>query len=305
MPRWPFSGQMPPPQEPTPRSAATDKQPGRDHAAGRQPQPSPSDPGEADERTRLKQDLAELMTAHRHQGRVLERSQKQLEQTEQELTQLKTRSGALEREIAEQRTLATQRALKIQELEQQAGKHATLAASYEAIDRERKDLQARIAELTQSRAAANAESDRLTADLTSAHATIAARDAEIAALKVEQEAAEEKLNQARSELETLKKETASVHAELERAIESQAGHHRLQLEFEALSARWEVAREQLAEAEQALKTSQATIKAAQKLSSSVEWRNALDGILDAASELVRFERGTLALVDELQKELKV
>jgi GAF domain-containing protein len=88
-------------------------------------------------------------------------------------------------------------------------------------------------------------------------------------------------------------------------MEERAGHHRLQLEFDALSARWEVARAQLAEAEQALKTSQATIKAAQRLSSSVEWRTALDGILDAASELVRFERGTLALVDELQKELKV
>src|SRR5207253_10204907 len=77
------------------------------------------------------------------------------------------------------------------------------------------------------------------------------------------------------------------------------------LEFDALSARWDVARAQLAEAEQAVKTSQATIKAAQRLSSSVEWRGALDGVLDAASELVRFERGTLALVDELQEELKV
>ena len=66
-----------------------------------------------------------------------------------------------------------------------------------------------------------------------------------------------------------------------------------------------MARAQLAEAESALKSSQATIKAAQRLSSSVEWRLALDGVLDAASELVRFERGTLALVDELQEELKV
>jgi GAF domain-containing protein len=54
-----------------------------------------------------------------------------------------------------------------------------------------------------------------------------------------------------------------------------------------------------------LKSSQATIKAAQRLSSSVEWRSVLDGVLDAASELVRFERGTLALVDHLQEELKV
>jgi GAF domain-containing protein len=103
----------------------------------------------------------------------------------------------------------------------------------------------------------------------------------------------------------LKRANGRLQADLERALESQAVHHRLQLEFDALSARWDVARAQLAEAEQALKTSQATIKAAQRLSSSVEWRSALDGVLDAASELVRFERGTLALVDALQEDLKV
>src|SRR5437868_490070 len=327
MPRW-FSKPKPPPEqspiEPLkdtspapPERRASDvsgrDQKGADAKARDQKSPEATDPRGADVRleeamasqARLKEDLAELLTAHRHQGRVLERSQKQLEQTEQELAQLRTRASALEREIAEQRTLATQRATKIRELEQLADKHATLEASYEAIDRERKDLDARLAELTRSRANATAERDRLAADLATAHATIAARDAEVAALKVEQETAETRLNELRVEVERLTKENAATEAELGRAIQSQAGHHRLQREFDALSARWEVARAQLAEAEQALKTSQATIKAAQRLSSSLEWRKALDGILDAASELVRFERGTLALVDELQKELKV
>src|SRR5438067_1317497 len=137
---------------------------------------------------RLRQDLAELLKAHRQQGRVLARNQKLLEQTENEISRHRSRTAARESEVAEQRNVA---------------------------------------------------------------------------------------------------------------------HHHLQLEFDALSARWDVARAQLAEAEQAVKTSQATIKAAQRLSSSVEWRGALDGVLDAASELVRFERGTLALVDELQEELKI
>lgn len=297
MPRWPFSGaKSPSPEEPE------ELQRRSSDAAARPDQPKNPPANDA---TRMKQELAELMTAHRHQGRVLDRSQKQLEQSEQEAAQLKSRLAVLEREIAEQRTLATQRAAKIHELEQLAGKHATLEASYEAIDRERKDLQAKLHEVTASREAANSENERLSADLATAHATIAARDAEVAALKVEQEAAEKKLNHLGDKVEKLNKDNASIRIELEKGAEALAGHHRLQLEFEALSARWEVAREQLAEAEQALKTSQATIKAAQKLSSSVEWRSALDGILDAASELVRFERGTLALVDELQKELKV
>lgn len=289
MPLWPFSGSKPTSEEPSSEA-----------------KPAASAPqGDRETVSALKQDLAELLTAHRHQGRVLERSQKQLEQAEQEVAKLRTQSANLEREISEQRTLAAQRSAKIQELEQAATKHSALEASYEAIDRERKDLHTRLTEIKHSRDAATAEIERLTADIAAAHATIAARDAEVASLRVDLEAAEQRLNALRDDVEGLKKESAATQAELEKALEAQAGHHRLQLEFDALSARWEVARAQLAEAEQALKTSQATIKAAQKLSSSVEWRTALDGILDAASELVRFERGTLALVDELQKELKV
>ena len=193
----------------------------------------------------------------------------------------------------------------MQELEQVVAKHATMQTAYETLDRERQDLTARLSEITRSRAAAQTERDRLAGELASAHATIAARDAEVAALKVELEAVEARSNGLRAEIEAVKRAGDGLRADLERALENQATHHRVQLEFEALSARWDVARAQLAEAEQALKSSQATIKAAQRLSSSVEWRSVLDGVLDAASELVRFERGTLALVDHLQEELKV
>jgi GAF domain-containing protein len=193
----------------------------------------------------------------------------------------------------------------VQELEQVAAKHETLQTAYETLDRERQDLTARLSDVTRSRAAVNTERDRLAGELASAHATIAARDAEVAALKVEQETVEARSNALRGEVQAAKRATDGLRADLERALENQAAHHRVQLEFDALSARWDVARAQLAEAEQALKSSQATIKAAQRLSSSVEWRSVLDGVLDAASELVRFERGTLALVDQLQEELKV
>ena len=194
---------------------------------------------------------------------------------------------------------------RIHELEQIVETHATLQTAYETLDRERQDLSARLADLSRSRANATAERDRLGAQLATAHATIAARDAEVAARKVEQEGVEARIGGLQSELEALKRGNAKLRADLDRALEAQAAQHHLQLEFDALSARWDVARAQLAEAESALKSSQATIKAAQRLSSSVEWRLALDGVLDAASELVRFERGTLALVDELQEELKV
>jgi GAF domain-containing protein len=254
---------------------------------------------------RLKLDLAELLKAHRQQGRVLERNQKVLEQTEQELARHRSRATGLEAEVGEQRKLAEQHARRVQELEQVAAKHATLETAYETLDRERQDLTARLAEITRSRATAETERDRLAGELATAHATMAARDAEVAALKVEQETVEARLKGLRAEVEASKRAGDGLRADLERALEAQATHHRVQLEFDALSARWDVARAQLAEAELALKSSQATIKAAQRLSSSVEWRSVLDGVLDAASELVRFERGTLALVDHLQEELKV
>jgi GAF domain-containing protein len=253
----------------------------------------------------LRLDLAELLKAHRQQGRVLERNQKLLEQTEQELGRHRGRATALEAEIGQQRNIAEQHVRRVQELEQVAEKHATLQTAYEALDRERQDLNARLSDITRSRATANSERDRLAGELASAHATIAARDAEVAALKVEQETVETRSNELRTEIEAVKRASDGLRADLERALENQAAHHRVQLEFDALSARWDVARSQLAEAELALKSSQATIKAAQRLSSSVEWRSVLDGVLDAASELVRFERGTLAIVDHLQEELKV
>jgi len=137
------------------------------------------------------------------------------------------------------------------------------------------------------------------------HATLAAREAEVAALKNELEALDAELVQARQSLKETGAENARLKTEIDRVAEIEAARSHLQLENETLVARCDVARTQLAEAEQALTTAQATIKAAQRLSSSVEWRGALDSVLDAASELVRFERGTLALVDELQEELKV
>ena len=308
MPRWSFSRREQPSKKATPVT-----KPAAPPPVAAKPAPSSTSPtrrasdATPDQRplqaqleeanatqTRLRQDLAELLKAHRQQSRVLERNQKLLEQTEQDVARHRSRAGTLETEVA-----------RLHELEQIADKHATLQTAYEAVDRERQDLNERLAELTRSRATATAERDRLAAELATAHATIAARDAEVAALKVEQDAVDARVNAFQAQIDKLTKDNVTTHTELERALESQSAHHRLQLEFEALSARWDVARAQLAEAEQALKTSQATIKAAQRLSSSVEWRTALDGVLDAASELVRFERGTLAIVDELQEELKV
>jgi GAF domain-containing protein len=323
MPKWAFSRRPEPPEKPVPSAKApvskppavktppaaapTSAAPARRVADG--PSDSRSLPMQLEEsravQARLRQDLAELLKAHRQQGRVLERNQRGLEQAELDLSRHRDRTADLESEVAEQRNVADQRAARVEELEQVVAKHATLQTAYETLDRERQDLTARLAELTRSRANAMSERDRLAGQLATAHATIAARDAEVAALTVEQETVDAKINSLQAQVEESRRAGARLQTELDKALEAQAAQHRLQLEFDALSARWDVARAQLAEAEQALKTSQATIKAAQRLSSSVEWRGALDSVLDAASELVRFERGTLALVDELQEELKV
>jgi GAF domain-containing protein len=308
MTKWLFSRHPQPAEEPAAAPSAPAPPTTPVASAEEVPESRPLEAQFAEARagqTRLRQDLAELLKSHRQQGRVLERNQKQLEQRERELARHRNRAAALETELADRRKLATQQAARVDELEQIVEKDATLRTAYETLDRERQDLTVRLAELTRSRANLTAERDRLSADLATSHATIAARDAEVAALKVEQETMQAALTRLQADVADLKHANGALKTDLDKAHELQAAHHRTQLEFEALSARWDVARAQLAEAEQALKTSQATIKAAQHLSSSVEWRSALDGILDAASELVRFERGTLALVDELQEDLKV
>ena len=321
MPKWAFSRRPEPPEKPVPSAPASKAPAGKTPPTAAPTSAAPARrvaDGPSDSRSlqvqleesravqsRLRQDLAELLKAHRQQGRVLERNQRVLEQAELDLSRHRERTAELESDVAEQRNVADQHAARVEDLEQVVAKHATLQTAYEALDRERQDLTARLAELTRSRANATSERDRLAGQLATAHATIAARDAEVAALTVEQEGVDAKINALQAEVEESKRAGARLQTELDKALEAQAAQHRLQLEFDALAARWDVARAQLAEAEQALKTSQATIKAAQRLSSSVEWRGALDSVLDAASELVRFERGTLALVDELQEELKV
>ena len=274
--------------------------------ADNSPAPALAVPDEARAvQARLRQDLAELLKAHRQQGRVLERNQKQLEQAEQEAERQRDQSAAQLKESALLRAAATDHLARIRDLEAIVEKHATLQVAYDTLDRERQDLTARLADVTRSRANLNAERDRLMAQLASSHATLAARDAEVASLRNDREQAQAELISAQKSVSAARAEIDRSKAELSRLAEVENAHHHLQLENETLVARWDVARKQLAETEEALTTSQATIKAAQRLSSSVEWRGALDSVLDAASELVRFERGTLALVDELQEELKV
>src|SRR6266513_1064790 len=99
---------------------------------------------------RLRQDLAELLKAHRQQGRVLARNQKLLEQTENEISRHRSRAAVLESEVAEQRNVAS---------------HATLQTAYEALDRHRQDLPARLMDLTRSQTNATADRDRIAAQL--------------------------------------------------------------------------------------------------------------------------------------------
>src|SRR6184192_4135349 len=74
---------------------------------------------------RLRQDMAELLKAHRQQGRVLERNQKLLEQTEQEVSRHRGRAATLETELADQRNAAEQHAGRVHDLEQVVAKHDT------------------------------------------------------------------------------------------------------------------------------------------------------------------------------------
>ena len=299
MARW-FARPRPPVEPPEPERRAETASP-EPVSSSTQPQLDEARAVQA----RLRQDLAELLMAHRQQSRILERNQKQLEQAEQEAERHRDQVAAQAREVADLRKAGAERAARIQELEAVKQENLRLQAAEAALQRELEQTNSRLGEVTRSRANLNVERDRVITQLASAHATTAARDAEVASLKNELEAAEAALRRARESLARTADENGKLKAENERAVETEAVNHRLQLENETLVARWDVARTQLAEAEQALATSQATIKAAQRLSSSVEWRGALDSVLDAASELVRFERGTLALVDELQEELKV
>src|SRR3979411_1770041 len=173
MPRWSFTRRQDPAEKPAVPRAAPKPPPATTSPPSAIPTPTPArraaDVGpdgrslqvqfeEASAtQARLRQDLAELLKAHRQQGRVLERKQKLLKKTENEVSRHRSRTAGLESEVAEQRNVADQHAARVQELEHIAASHATLQTAYETLDRERQDLTARLAERTRRRANAPAQ----------------------------------------------------------------------------------------------------------------------------------------------------
>src|SRR5947209_17298962 len=153
MPRWSFtrrrdSGNKPalPPVTPKTPPAAAKTSPGTPPQANAVPSSAPARRAgdtasdgrplqlQFEEATatqaRLRQDLAELLKAHRQQGRVLARNQKLLEQTENEISRQRSRTAALESEVAEQRNVASQHAAIVKELEQLAASQSTFETTY-------------------------------------------------------------------------------------------------------------------------------------------------------------------------------
>src|SRR2546430_3142436 len=177
MPRWSFTRRRDPGNKPaSPRLAskpapAIPAQPNvvPSSAPARRPGDSASDgrplQWQFEEATatqaRLRQDLAELLKAHRQQGRVLARNQKLLEQTENEISRHRSRTAALESEVAEQRNVADQHATRVKELEHIVASHATLQTAYEALDRERQGLRNLVVRQRENRDAAIPHPDRI------------------------------------------------------------------------------------------------------------------------------------------------
>jgi peptidoglycan hydrolase CwlO-like protein len=256
-------------------------------------------------RRQLQSEFDGLQKARREAQQEAAESQKKVTGLEVEVQRLGEVVRTLESQLAESRASFAQHASRVQELEALIPQHATLRAAYETIDRERQSVNRKLGEITVSRDAVQAERDRLATEVATAHATLAARDTQIAAFRADEDRWKQMISQLTQEVAEQKAKLAGMQPQLARLSTLEGEHARLKIEYEAVDARCDVARAQLAEVERALETAQATIKAAQRLSSSVEWRAALDSILDAASELVRFERGTLALVDSVQDNLKI
>jgi GAF domain-containing protein len=253
----------------------------------------------------LQHELDDVRKAKRQSDQTMAESRRKVTGLEAETHRLSEVVQGLEKQLAESRASFTEHAVRVQDLESLIPQHASLRTAYETIDRERQSLSRRLAEVTTSRESVQAEQDRLAAEVASTHATLAARDTQIAALRNDEDQWKKMIGQLTQEVAAQKSGLAGMQSRLARLSSLEAEHARLKIEYEAVDARGDVARAQLAEVEHALENAQATIKAAQRLSSSVEWRTALDSILDAASELVRFERGTLALVDSVQETLKI
>lgn len=134
---------------------------------------------------------------------------------------------------------------------------------------------------------------------------LAAHAREMAALLGRTAQAEARLRDREREAAAQAAVNDELRAQAEGLASLQGRFAELEAEAQQLRAEAAAKEQELQTARQGLQESIATVRAAQRLSGTLEWKSTLDRVLAAASERISFERGTLLLLDELQNELKV
>jgi GAF domain-containing protein len=210
---------------------------------------------------------ADLPRTRAEQARLLSRAQAAVRQLELELAVRRRRAATLEVTLASQTTA--------------------------------------LADAREARAGLEQERAALRRELAEHQSELAARARETVALLTRTAGAEAHVRQLEHEAAARAAVIDALRAQAEGLASLQGRFAQLEADAQQLRAEAEAKEQELQTARQGLQESIATVRAAQRLSGTLEWKSTLERVLAAASERISFERGTLLLLDELQTELKV
>jgi len=156
------------------------------------------------------------------------------------------------------------------------------------------------------------ERDRRTAELASSQDAVAARDRQLAemratleSLRAEVEQLGTALQNKHSEVVGLTGEMARLSGEVGRLTEVESVYARLLLAHATLESAHADAQAELDQARSAIRLEQDKMHAIRALDRPLEWRSALESVIDASATLVSFDRATVSVLDVEGKKLRV
>lgn len=254
---------------------------------------------------KLEGDRVQLLRGNAAQGRLLEAAQQARHRLEEQLTALQGQQRALAEARASQDAQLAEQQAQMADLRQRLADHPAVSTQLEHVTRARDALASELQAVKGSRARLEGELEAARAEISSQMASLNARAGEVTALLARTAAAEARNRDLEQEASARQATIAELQAQAEGFAALQGQFLRLETDYRTLQTELAAKEEELQTARQGLRESIATMKAAQRLSGTLEWKSTLDRVLAAASERIAFQRGTLLLLDEVQSELKV
>ena len=182
-------------------------------------------------------------------------------------------------------------------------------ASWGPLERKLRDgvmrLERELSAERATRQAAEQERDRLRVEVAASQEAVGSRDRQVAEMHGAQESLQANVEQLVVTLHNERAEVARLRGELGRLSEVESSYARLLLAHATVEGAYADAQAELDQVRSAMRVDRDKMHAVRVLERPLEWRSALEGVLDASATLVTFDRATVSVLDVEANKLRV